>query len=61
MRLSVLSAVHGMPAIWDVRFWEVSLYIHQEKTQMLKKTSFDKINGKEDALFFFRELQLVTV
>ena len=56
-----MSAVHGMSAIWDVRFWEVSLYIHQEKTQMLKKTSFDKINGKEDALFFFREPQLVTV
>ena len=24
--LNVLSAFHGMPAIWDVRYWEVLLY-----------------------------------
>ena len=24
--LNVLSAIHGMSAIWDVRYWEVSLY-----------------------------------
>ena len=26
LRLSVLSAIHGMSAIWNVRYWEVSLY-----------------------------------
>ena len=25
--LNVLSAIHGMSAIWDVRYWEVSLYV----------------------------------
>ena len=25
--LNILSAIQGMPAIWDVRYWEVSLYI----------------------------------
>ena len=24
--LNVLPAIHGMSAIWDVRYWEVSLY-----------------------------------
>ena len=27
MGLNVLSAIHGMSAIWDVRYWEVSLYL----------------------------------
>ena len=26
--LNILSAFHGMFAIWDVRYWEVSLYYH---------------------------------
>ena len=26
MGLNVLSAIHGMSAIWDVRYWKVSLY-----------------------------------
>ena len=24
--LNVFSAIHGMPAIWNVHYWEVSLY-----------------------------------
>ena len=25
--LNILSAIQGVPAIWDVRYWEVSLYL----------------------------------
>ena len=27
LELNILSAIQGMPAIWDVRYWEVSLCI----------------------------------
>ena len=28
LELNVLSVIHGMSAIWDVLYWEVSLYFH---------------------------------
>ena len=35
--------------------------IHWDKTQMLKIFTSDKINGTKNALFLFREFQLITV
>ena len=50
---------------WYVKvctFWKCIQYtIHWDKTQMLKKIPFDKINGTKNALIFFSELQLITV
>ena len=37
-----------------------TVYTSRKNTNV-KKIFFDKINGKKDTLFFFRELQLVTV
>ena len=34
---------------------------HSDKTQMLKKLPSDKINVTKNALYFFYELQLITV
>ena len=28
-RNNILPTIQGMPAIWDVRYWEVSLCLHQ--------------------------------
>ena len=28
LELNILSAIQGMSAVWDVRYWEVSLYFH---------------------------------
>ena len=43
-------------------FWKCIQYtIHWDKTKMLKKFPLDKIFGKRNALFCFRELQLITV
>ena len=36
--INVLSAIHGMSAIWDVCYWEVSLYF----LQMFPKDSLSK-------------------
>ena len=42
-------------------FWKFIQYsIHWNKTQMLKKIPSDKINVTKNALFFSRELQLIT-
>ena len=50
---------------WYVKvciFWKCIQYaIHWDKTQMLKTFPSDEINGTKNALFFFRELQHVTV
>ena len=50
---------------WYVKvciFWKCIQYsIHWDKTKMLKKFPSDKINGSKNVLFFFRELQLITV
>ena len=38
------------------------MYVYSgDKTQMLKIFPSDKINGTKNALFFFREHQLITV
>ena len=43
-------------------YWKFIQYIlHGYKTQILKKFSLDKINVTKNALFFFRELQLIRV
>ena len=56
--------------VWSNDFWYVKVYIfwklmqytiHWDKTQTLKKFPSDKINVAKTALFFFRELQLITV
>ena len=56
--------------VWSNDFWYVKVYIfwklmqytiHWDKTQTLKKFPSDKINAAKTALFFFRELQLITV
>ena len=36
-------------------------YILRSDTNVKKKILFDKINGTKNAVFFFRELQLITV
>ena len=43
-------------------FWKFIQYtLHWDKTQMLKKNFSDKINVTKNALFPFRELQLITL
>ena len=50
---------------WYVKvciFWRCIQYtVYWDKTQILKKFPLDKINGTKNALFFFREHQLITV
>ena len=50
---------------WYVKvciFWKCIQYtIHWDKTQMFKKSPSDKLNDTKMPLFFFRELQLITV
>ena len=51
-------------AFWYVKvciFWKCIQYtIHWDKTQMLEKFPLEKINCVKNALFFCRELQLIT-
>ena len=43
-------------------FWNfIKHLMHWDKTQILKRISTYKINGPKNTLFFFRELQLITV
>ena len=50
---------------WYVKvciFWKCIRYtIHWDKTQILQKLPSDNTNGTKNALFFFRELQLITL
>ena len=42
--------------------WKCIQYtIHWDNTQMLKKIAPDKTNGTKNAIYFFREPQLITV
>ena len=42
-------------------FWKFIRYIHWDKARMSKKNFFHKINFTRNVLFFFHELQLITV
>ena len=50
---------------WYVKvyiFWKFIQYtIHWDKTQILQKSPSEKINVTKNPLFFFRELQLITI
>ena len=50
---------------WYVKtniYWKfIQHAIHWDKTLMLKKLPLDKVNVTKNALFFFNELQLITV
>ena len=47
-------------SVWSNAFWYIKVYIFLYKS-MLKNFPSDKVNGTKNVLFFFRELQLITV
>ena len=48
--LNVLSTIHGMSAVWDVRYWEASLY----KQPLYKQLAFGKLlNNVQGSITFY--------
>ena len=41
-KIVILSAIHDMSAIWDVRYWEVSLYFIQYSSVSI--VDFEQVN-----------------
>ena len=51
--LPVLSTIHGMSAIWDVRYWEVSLYKETDSRVIQPPASNFFYNSFEWCFIFF--------
>ena len=45
---NILSAIHDMSAIWDVRYWEVSLYFIQYSSVFI--VDFEQVNVAWDIM-----------
>ena len=45
-KIVILSAIHDMSAIWDVRYWEVSLYFIQYSSVSI--VDFEQVNVARD-------------
>ena len=59
MELVVFSAIQGMSAIWDVRYWEVSLYLTLKRGKSCVRIKRDEEYSNTQNLLFHKLTQQI--